>query len=153
MSPRKSKKKQGRKKKKYKLKTHKATAKRFRRSGSGKILRTNAGQGHLRRKKSKRSKRLFDRMVEVESRTIRAKIRKLAPYLDRWEANESKELCEENYAKIAGVLDAVARCMSYVRIPNINSAKVDCDSGTLNIWSQRKSRKIIELKIIGNGRE
>ncbi len=83
MSPRKSRKKRGKKKKKYKLKTHKATAKRFRKSGSGKILRTKGLKAHLRRKKSKRSKRLYDRMLEVESRTIKAKIRKLAPYLDR----------------------------------------------------------------------
>lgn len=83
MSPRKTRKKKGKKKKKYKLKTHKATAKRFRKTGSGKILRTKAGKGHLRRKKSKRSKRLLGRMIEVKARSIKAKVRKLAPYLDR----------------------------------------------------------------------
>ena len=43
--------------KKYKLKTHKATAKRFRVTGSGKVMRTKGRQGHFRRRKSKRSKR------------------------------------------------------------------------------------------------
>ncbi len=37
-----------------KIKTHKTTAKRFKITGSGKILRRKQGGGHLRRKKSKR---------------------------------------------------------------------------------------------------
>jgi large subunit ribosomal protein L35 len=69
--------------KKYKLKTHKATAKRFRKTGSGKIMRTKGHQSHLRRNKSKRSKRQMSRMLEVESRSLRKRIRRLAPYLDR----------------------------------------------------------------------
>lgn len=36
----------------YKLKTHKAAAKRFRVTGSGKIVRRQAGKAHLLRKKS-----------------------------------------------------------------------------------------------------
>jgi large subunit ribosomal protein L35 len=71
------------KKKKYKLKTHKATAKRFRKTGSGKIMRTKGHQSHLRRRKSKRSKRKFVRMHEVESSSYKKRIRRLAPYLDR----------------------------------------------------------------------
>jgi len=42
---------------KYKIKTHQATKKRFRKTGSGKILRAKGHQGHLRRRKSDRSKR------------------------------------------------------------------------------------------------
>jgi large subunit ribosomal protein L35 len=80
MSPRK---KRGKKSKKYKLKTHKATAKRFRKTGSGKIMRTKGNQGHLRRRKSKRAKRQMLRMHEVESSTIRKIIKRLAPYLGR----------------------------------------------------------------------
>jgi large subunit ribosomal protein L35 len=80
MSPRK---KKGRKSKKYKLKTHKATAKRFRKTGSGKILRTKGHQTHLRRRKSKRAKRQLDQMFEVESRKLKQTIKRLAPYLDR----------------------------------------------------------------------
>jgi len=33
--------------KKYKLKTHKATAKRFRMTGSGKVVRTKGGKTHF----------------------------------------------------------------------------------------------------------
>jgi large subunit ribosomal protein L35 len=54
------------KKGKYKLKTHKATAKRFRMTGSGKLVRTKGGKSHLRRRKSKRTKYLFAEMVPVK---------------------------------------------------------------------------------------
>ena len=53
--------------KKYKLKTYKAAAKRFRVTGSGKIVRTKGGKSHLRRRKSKRTKRLFSEMIVVLS--------------------------------------------------------------------------------------
>jgi large subunit ribosomal protein L35 len=49
-----------------KLKTHKATAKRFKYTGSGKLMRTKIGKSHLRRKKNKRVKVLFDTMLEVK---------------------------------------------------------------------------------------
>lgn len=75
------------KKKKYKLKTYKAAAKRFRMTGSGKIVRTKGGKSHLRRRKSKRSKRLFDKMLVVESAGDRKRIKRLAPYLKKYKAN------------------------------------------------------------------
>jgi large subunit ribosomal protein L35 len=75
------------KKGKYKLKTHKATAKRFRVTGSGKVVRTKGGQSHLRRRRSKRAKRQFTRMLEVNGSTIRKTVRRLAPYLDKHRAN------------------------------------------------------------------
>lgn len=68
---------------KYKLKTHKATARRFRRTGSGKIVRPKGHQSHLRRKKSKRAKRQFIEMIPVKGRAYRKRIRRLAPYLDK----------------------------------------------------------------------
>jgi large subunit ribosomal protein L35 len=71
------------KNKKYKLKTHKATAKRFRITGSGKIMRTKGHQGHLRRRRSKRSKRQYKWMQEVKGSSYKWRIKKLAPYLDR----------------------------------------------------------------------
>jgi large subunit ribosomal protein L35 len=73
--------------KKYKLKTHKATAKRFRVTGSGKIVRTRGPKSHLRRKKSVRAKREFDRMVEVTEPSQKSRIRKLAPYLKKYKSN------------------------------------------------------------------
>jgi large subunit ribosomal protein L35 len=71
------------KNKKYKLKTHKATAKRFRITGSGKIMRTKGRQGHFRRRKSKRAKRQFVKMQEVNGSRYKWRIRKLTPYLKR----------------------------------------------------------------------
>ncbi len=75
------------KKKKYKLKTYKAAAKRFRVTGSGKIVRTKGGKSHLRRRKSKRTKRLFSRMLVVESSGDIKRIKRLAPYLKKYKAN------------------------------------------------------------------
>jgi large subunit ribosomal protein L35 len=63
-----------------KMKTHKSTAKRFKYTGSGKLMRTKIGKSHLRRKKSKRVKRLFDRMIEVTEPASRKRIQKLIPY-------------------------------------------------------------------------
>jgi large subunit ribosomal protein L35 len=73
--------------KKYKLKTHKATAKRFRMTASGKIVRTKGGKSHLRRRASRRTKLLFARMLEVTSSADRRKVKRLAPYLGRHKAN------------------------------------------------------------------
>lgn len=73
--------------KKYKLKTHKATAKRFRMTASGKIVRTKGGKSHLRRRASRRVKALFSRMIEVTSAADRRRVKRLAPYLGRHKAN------------------------------------------------------------------
>jgi large subunit ribosomal protein L35 len=64
-----------------KIKTHKATAKRFRLTGSGKLMRTKGEKRHLRRKRSKRAKRSAWRMREVETRGEIRRIKRLAPYL------------------------------------------------------------------------
>ena len=72
---------------KYKLKTHRATAKRFKITGSGKLVRTKIGKGHLRRNTSKRTKALFSKMVEVESSGLKKRGRRLAPYLRRYKYN------------------------------------------------------------------
>ena len=75
------------KKKKYKLKTHKATAKRFRVTKKGKIVRMKGGKSHLRRKKSKRVKYKLRKDVKVTSAGYRKKINRLAPYLNKHKAN------------------------------------------------------------------
>jgi large subunit ribosomal protein L35 len=72
---------------KYKIKTYKAAAKRFRVTGSGKVLRTKGGKSHLRRRKSKRTKAQFDQMIEVKSAKEAKKIRRLAPYLGKYKQN------------------------------------------------------------------
>jgi len=71
------------KKGKYKLKTHKATSKRFRVTGSGKLVRTKGGKSHLRRKKSDRVKNQLDEMLPVEGEKYQKKVRRLAPYLEK----------------------------------------------------------------------
>ena len=63
-----------------KMKTHKSTAKRFKYTGSGKLMRTKIGKSHLRRKKSKRVKVLFDTMLEVKDAGSKKRIQKLIPY-------------------------------------------------------------------------
>lgn len=74
---------------KYKLKTHRATAKRFKVTGTGKLMRTKIGKGHLRRNTSKRTKALLTEMVEVKSKGISKRVKRLAPYLRRHKLNPS----------------------------------------------------------------
>lgn len=50
-----------------KIKTHKATAKRFKITGSGKLRRRKMGSSHLRRKRSKRAKREMRGDLPVDS--------------------------------------------------------------------------------------
>jgi large subunit ribosomal protein L35 len=71
------------KKSKYKLKTHKATAKRFRATGSGLVVRTKGGKSHLRRKRSARALGMLDQMVTVQGDSIIKRVKRLAPYLDK----------------------------------------------------------------------
>jgi len=71
------------KQKKYKLKTHKATSKRFRTTGSGKVVRSKGGKGHLRRNRSKRAKNMLDSTIPVEGTNIEKTVKRLAPYMDK----------------------------------------------------------------------
>ena len=67
------------KKGKFKLKTHKATSKRFRLTGSGKLVRTKGGKSHLRRRTSKRTKVQLSEMHEVQGSGLIKRIKRLAP--------------------------------------------------------------------------
>nr|ACG34386.1 50S ribosomal protein L35 [Zea mays] len=49
----------------YKMKTHKASAKRFRVTGRGKIVRRCAGKQHLLAKKNTKRKKRLSKMVQV----------------------------------------------------------------------------------------
>ncbi len=69
--------------KKYKLKTHKATSKRFRLTGSGKLVRTKGGKSHFRRRTSKRTKALLSEMVPVEGKGLVKRIKRLAPNMKK----------------------------------------------------------------------
>lgn len=67
------------KKGKTKLKTHKATSKRFRLTGSGKLMRTKGGKSHLRRRTSKRTKAQLSEMQTVKGSSIIKNVKRLAP--------------------------------------------------------------------------
>ena len=62
-----------------KIKTHKGTSSRFHITGSGKIMRAKGGKSHLRRRKAKRTKRLFDEKIPV-SASDKTRIKRLLPY-------------------------------------------------------------------------
>ena len=64
-----------------KIKTHKATSKRFKKTGSGKIVRTHIGKSHLRRRTSKRVKRSLDKTEEVTTGGNLRRVRRLAPFI------------------------------------------------------------------------
>ncbi len=68
---------------KYKLKTHKATSKRFRLTGSGMLVRTKGGKSHLRRRTSDRTKALFTEMIPVQGKKIIKRVKRLAPSIDK----------------------------------------------------------------------
>ena len=76
-----------RKTKKYKLKTYKAAAKRFRLTGSGKVMRTKGGKSHLRLRTSKRTKAKLASTLEVTSTAEAKRIKRLAPYLGKYKQN------------------------------------------------------------------
>ena len=67
---------------KFKLKTHKATSKRFRMTGAGKLVRTKGGKSHLRRRTSKRAKALLPEMLAVKGSSIIKNVKRLAPNME-----------------------------------------------------------------------
>lgn len=67
-----------------KMKTHQATAKRFKVTKTGKVMRRKGEIGHLRRKRSKRAKRKNWEMVEVENQADVQRIKRCAPYLEKY---------------------------------------------------------------------
>lgn len=62
-----------------KIKTHKGAKRRFKITGTGKILRSKGMKSHNRRKKSPHTKRAFDKMFEVAPSDVK-RIRRLLPY-------------------------------------------------------------------------
>jgi large subunit ribosomal protein L35 len=67
---------------KIKLKTHKATSKRFRLTGGGKLVRTKGGKSHLRRRTSKRTKGDLSEMQTVKGSSIIKRVKRLAPNME-----------------------------------------------------------------------
>jgi large subunit ribosomal protein L35 len=65
-----------------KIKTHKSTAKRFRRTGTGKLVAMHQGRGHLRRRKAPRTLRKYREIKIIETTSADKRVNQLAPYID-----------------------------------------------------------------------
>lgn len=64
-----------------KMKTHSGAKRRFKVSAGGKLMRTKGPKSHLRRRKSKRVRRLFGGTVEQGSKALVRRIKTvLMPY-------------------------------------------------------------------------
>jgi large subunit ribosomal protein L35 len=72
--------------KKYKLKTHKATVKRFKMTAGGKLMRSKGGKTHFRRRRSQRALNALSKLQPVDERDLK-RIRRLAPYLRFYRTN------------------------------------------------------------------
>ncbi|MGB9299692.1 MAG: 50S ribosomal protein L35 [Anaerolineae bacterium] len=64
-----------------KMKTHKSTAKRFKRTASGRVRRMKIGRSHLRRRKPSKVLRSFDKTIEISNPGSVKRIKRLLPYL------------------------------------------------------------------------
>jgi len=62
-----------------KMKTHKGAKGAFKVTGTGKLLRTRGPKGHLRRNKSKRTRRQLDKWAPVD-RTDLKRVQRVLPY-------------------------------------------------------------------------
>ena len=62
-----------------KMKTHKGAKSRFHITGSGKIMRVKGPKSHLRRRKAKRVRGLFDKTIELHP-SDRKRISRLIPH-------------------------------------------------------------------------
>ena len=63
-----------------KIRTHKGTQKRFRRTATGKLMRRHAQMSHLLEKKSQKRKRLYGKQHLVAPQDAR-EVTRIAPYL------------------------------------------------------------------------
>ena len=61
-----------------KLKTHKGTAKRFRLTKNGKVMRMNAGRTHLRRRKKSSKRSDFRHAVSSDVKYIVKQVKQMA---------------------------------------------------------------------------
>src|SRR4051794_23076198 len=61
-----------------KMKTHKGAARRFKITGTGKVMRTKGMKSHFRRRKSTRVKQQFDRMLPLDKSQL-PRVKRLLP--------------------------------------------------------------------------
>lgn len=62
-----------------KLKTHKGAKRRFRITGTGKIVRMKGHKSHLRRKKPARVRRLYAKKLQISPADVRL-LKRVLPY-------------------------------------------------------------------------
>ncbi|MBN1484928.1 MAG: 50S ribosomal protein L35 [Chloroflexia bacterium] len=65
--------------KKYKIKNHRGAKKRFKITGTGKVMRMKGRRSHLRRKKSPRVRREFRQMLPL-SPSDKRRVERALPY-------------------------------------------------------------------------
>lgn len=63
-----------------KMKTHKGTAKRFRRTGTGKIMRAKAYKSHILTKKTTKRKRNLRKAAVLDATNVR-QMKRCLPYM------------------------------------------------------------------------
>ena len=66
--------------KKYKVKTSKSAAKRFKKTGTGKLVRMKANKSHILNKKTTKRKRNLRKDVVVDKANVKT-MKKILPYL------------------------------------------------------------------------
>ena len=62
-----------------KIRTHKGAKARLHVTGSGKVMRVKIGKSHLRRKKPRRVKRLYDELIPLHP-SARKRVGRLMPW-------------------------------------------------------------------------
>ncbi|HIU77811.1 MAG TPA: 50S ribosomal protein L35 [Candidatus Avilachnospira avicola] len=63
-----------------KFKTKRAAAKRFKKTGTGKLMRNHANKRHILTKKDRKRKRHLGKSVEIDSTNVKT-MKKILPYL------------------------------------------------------------------------
>jgi len=63
-----------------KMKTNRGAAKRFKKSGTGKVMRSKAFTSHILTKKTTKRKRNLRKDTEMDSTNVKA-VRRMLPYL------------------------------------------------------------------------
>ena len=66
--------------KNYKMKTSKSAAKRFKKTGTGKLVRMKANKSHILNKKTTKRKRNLRKDAVVDKTNVKAR-KKIMPYL------------------------------------------------------------------------
>lgn len=66
--------------KKYKVKTSKSASKRFKKTGTGKLVRMKANKSHILNKKTTKRKRNLRKDVIVDKTNVKT-MKKIMPYL------------------------------------------------------------------------